>query len=236
MLRGFGAEEIEQEKPGRDTVFTLGPVTLLSILCGLVILCGLFYGLGYRSGRRSAIGAIAITQTSAGQTAIASAGSSLSKPPAKGLVPATPPSVPIQTTRPAALDPPAGAPTGNALTSYAPASPAPGSIAAQPQVRPALPASSTGVQPSAPSSAAYPIQPALTHNAGIMVQIAAVSHAEDANVLMGALRKRGYAVVARRDFSDNLIHVQVGPFANRSDAVAMSQKLLGDGYNAQVLP
>lgn len=69
-----------------------------------------------------------------------------------------------------------------------------------------------------------------------MVQIAAVSHAEDANVLMGALRKRGYAVVARRDFGDNLIHVQVGPFANRSDAIAMSQKLLSDGYNAQVLP
>jgi cell division septation protein DedD len=69
-----------------------------------------------------------------------------------------------------------------------------------------------------------------------MVQIAAVSHPEDANVLMGALRKRGYAVVSRRDPADNLIHVQVGPFANRNDAVAMSRKLLGDGYNAQVLP
>lgn len=235
MLRGFGAEEMEREEPGRDTVLTLGPVTLLSILCGLLILCGLFYEIGYRSGRRSAIGAIAITQTSAGQTSIASAGGSLSKPPAKGLVPATPPSAPVQTTRPTALDAPPDVSAGNALTSYAPPAPAPGSTAAQPQVRPALP-TSNGVQPSASSSASYTIQPALTHNAGIMVQIAAVSHPEDANVLMGALRKRGYAVVARRDFSDNLIHVQVGPFANRSDAVAMSQKLLGDGYNAQVLP
>jgi cell division septation protein DedD len=67
-----------------------------------------------------------------------------------------------------------------------------------------------------------------------MVQIAAVSHAEDAEVLVGALRKRGYIVNARRDPTDGLLHVQVGPFANRSDAVAMRQKLLNDGYNAIV--
>ena len=69
-----------------------------------------------------------------------------------------------------------------------------------------------------------------------MVQVAAVSHLEDANVLMGALRKRGYAVVARRAFADNLIHVQIGPFATRNDATAMSRRLLNDGYNAEVLP
>lgn len=68
-----------------------------------------------------------------------------------------------------------------------------------------------------------------------MVQIAAVSHMEDANVLMGALLKRGYAVTARREPGDNLIHVQVGPFANRADADAMSEKLLNDGYNAVVM-
>ncbi len=32
-----------------------------------------------------------------------------------------------------------------------------------------------------------------------MVQIAAVSHQEDADVLVGALRRRGYAVAAHRD-------------------------------------
>jgi len=69
-----------------------------------------------------------------------------------------------------------------------------------------------------------------------MVQIAAVSHIEDANVLMAALRKRGYAVTARREIGDNLIHVQVGPFADRADANSMSQRLLNDGYNAVVLP
>jgi cell division septation protein DedD len=59
---------------------------------------------------------------------------------------------------------------------------------------------------------------------------------DDANVLMGALRKHGYAVVSRRGPDDNLIHVQVGPFAGRAEANAMSQRLLNDGYNAVVLP
>ena len=69
-----------------------------------------------------------------------------------------------------------------------------------------------------------------------MVQIAAVSHREDAEVLVNALRKHGYAVTARRELSDSLIHVQIGPFANRNDANAMRQKLLSDGYNAIVQP
>ena len=69
-----------------------------------------------------------------------------------------------------------------------------------------------------------------------MVQIAAVSHPEDAEVLVSALRKHGYAVAVHRDPSDTLMHVQVGPFPSHNDAVAMRQKLLNDGYNAIVQP
>ena len=67
-----------------------------------------------------------------------------------------------------------------------------------------------------------------------MVQIAAVSHPEDADVLMNALRKRGYAVTARREPSDGLIHVRIGPFQSRMIAEQWKQKLLSDGYNAVV--
>jgi DedD protein len=65
-----------------------------------------------------------------------------------------------------------------------------------------------------------------------MVQIAAVARREDADVLVNALRQRGYGVVVRVEPQDNLLHVQVGPFADRGQAVAMRQKLLSDGYNA----
>ncbi len=70
----------------------------------------------------------------------------------------------------------------------------------------------------------------------LMVQIAAVSHQEDADVLVAALRKHGYAVAVRRDLTDSLLHVQIGPFTNRTDANTMRQKLLNDGYNAIVEP
>ena len=66
------------------------------------------------------------------------------------------------------------------------------------------------------------------------MQVAAVSHQEDADVLLSALKKQGYAVVARQEPQDNLIHIQIGPFSNRNDANAMRQKLLADGYNAIV--
>jgi cell division septation protein DedD len=69
-----------------------------------------------------------------------------------------------------------------------------------------------------------------------MVQIAAISHKEDAQVLADALRKRGYAITARREPADNLIHVRIGPFNNRDEANRWRLKLLADGYNAIVQP
>jgi len=65
-----------------------------------------------------------------------------------------------------------------------------------------------------------------------MVQIAAVARQEDADVLVSALRRRGYGVVVRSDPQDKLLHVQVGPFADHMAAAAIKQKLLSDGYNA----
>jgi cell division septation protein DedD len=97
-------------------------------------------------------------------------------------------------------------------------------------VHPALVEQNSGVQ----SASVLKVQPAMTQVQGWMVQIAAVSHAEDAEVLVNALRKRGYTATARREVNDNLIHVQTGPFANRNDANAVRQKLLNDGYNAIV--
>jgi DedD protein len=67
-----------------------------------------------------------------------------------------------------------------------------------------------------------------------MVQIAAVANVEDARVLADALRKRGYAVTARREPADNLIHVRIGPFATPAEANSWKMRLLNDGYNAIV--
>jgi len=67
-----------------------------------------------------------------------------------------------------------------------------------------------------------------------MVQIAAVGQQGDADVLVGALRRRGYAVGAHREPLDGLIHVKIGPFKTVAEADTWRQKLMNDGYNAEV--
>jgi DedD protein len=80
--------------------------------------------------------------------------------------------------------------------------------------------------------AAQPVSTSQSESGSTMVQIAAVTHQEDANILVSALKKRGYTVIVRSDAKDSLLHVQIGPFASRDEARAMRARLLADGYNA----
>jgi cell division septation protein DedD len=67
-----------------------------------------------------------------------------------------------------------------------------------------------------------------------MVQIATLAHQEDADVLVGVLRRRGYSVTTHRDAVDGMVHVQIGPFASQDVANQWKRRLLNDGYNAVV--
>jgi cell division septation protein DedD len=67
-----------------------------------------------------------------------------------------------------------------------------------------------------------------------MVQVAAVSKQEDADILKSALQKKQYPVFVANSTSDALYHVQVGPFSNQQDADTMRNRLSADGYNAIV--
>jgi cell division septation protein DedD len=224
MARDVRDEELEAEEPRRDVEFTLGPAMVLAIVSGLLLLCGLCFGVGYTSGRRSAmrLGGAAIKVAASGQTLTPQADNTVHKPAPTG----APPTVQAATS--------VSAPDQTAANSATPAAGATSASAGDSEVRPAMTPQSTSAVPAA--NAPLQVQPALAAGAGLMVQVAAVSHSEDANVLMAALRKRGYTVTARRESDDSLIHVQIGPFANRADANAMSQRLLNDGYNAVVLP
>ena len=108
------------------------------------------------------------------------------------------------------------------------------------RVHPALEQSATQPAPAVAAKAVEAALPAVNpaarsaEAAEIMVQVAAVSDPVDAQVLLDALRKRGFAVKLTRGTTDSLTHVQVGPFASRVDALATRQRLLHDGYNAIV--
>jgi cell division septation protein DedD len=220
MIRDFSREELEPVA-GNHTELTLGLGTVLGLGVGLLLLCTVCFAVGYAVGHRSTPNENAAIVVPDSASAISSA-----KPGAK-------PGAVRQITNPTS-------PEGVTSDSDTSRQTSAGSIAdassAQstnsgnnPQVRSAL-------QPSTSSQSDAPlrVQPATSQVQGWMVQIAAVSRSEDADVLVNALRRRGYTVTERRELGDNLIHVQTGPFASRNDANNMRQKLLNDGYNAIV--
>ena len=215
MQRGFGGTVFEpvQQPERRDRELTLGPVTLTVLGFGLFALCGLCFVFGYAVGHRNA-------ETS---TAISVPPPTFVQPVSAQAKPAAGQSGAQQASADT-RDPSANPETSTGAAAGVDADPSASSASS-----PAAPAAQAALVPASETTA-----PPAAGQGNIMVQIAAVSHPEDADVLVGALRKRGYAVNSRRDPADGLLHVQIGPFANRSDAYAMRQKLLNDGYNAMV--
>ncbi len=67
-----------------------------------------------------------------------------------------------------------------------------------------------------------------------MVQIMTLSSSEDAESMVAALKRQGYKVAVNHDPLDLLLHLEVGPYVNKSDAEAMQHRLVLDGYNAVV--
>jgi cell division septation protein DedD len=195
----------------RDTEITLSTGKLLGIFFALAIICGVFFTMGYLLGKSTSAG---------GRTEIVAtvpSGSTTGKPNAGNKTPET-------TTQTCPPGSPNCAPTTTTDTSSA------GKTADQ----------QTATQPSgSKASDQSATQPAGTDvkngaNSSFMVQVAAVSKQEDAEILVTALRKKQYPVFIANSAGDPLFHVQVGPFSEKKDAEAMRTRLSGDGYNAIV--
>jgi len=265
-----GIFDDEERKPSRakgDTELTLGLWTLLGIFFGLVVVCGLCFGMGYALGSRSdSKGPVFQSQPpAAGPATQTPANTPQNKPSAEAQPPQAPQA--MDGTQQAASTVAGAAPgtvpgTASGTAAGGVSGTAPGAVAGTTTASNSAPGSSimgTGTstftpnnsgwqrvpntgQPSTtgpaqttlPATAAS-VRPAMSRTGTIMVQIAAVSNQADANVLLSALRRRGYAASAIHFPADNLIHVCIGPFNNRNAANSMREKLLGDGYNAIVL-
>ncbi len=236
-------EEAELEEPERHSELILGWRALVGIVICLVLICGLCFGIGYTLGKRRSAPAVAAAAPHASEIPAPDqeplqATGTVPKPSADAQAPVPPPASPDNGAQPSAPD-------GSAGANPAPAqpTPAPDKHSSPPARAPAAPAK-TRARPAPPSPANTPHvaqttappnehadQPAQSEP---MVQIAAVSNQGDANVLMGALRNRGYTVTSRREPADGLIHVRIGPFSSREEANRWRNKLLSDGYNAEV--
>jgi DedD protein len=230
-MRSLLDTEEEEETTARE--ITLSTASLLGIFFGLVLICGVFFGFGYSLGRGTGQGAQAAS-LGTGRAAQSDETTSAANQPPEA------PAAPSQDT----VQPPAKAPLAVSVkpaqadddASAEDAAPAPPKhmnqalVAATQAAAPIKP--SARIAPAPATVGSTPVAAPAPGTGQPMVQIAAVARQEDADVLVSALRQRGYGVVVRSEPQDKLLHVQVGPFADRTQASAIKQKLLSDGYNA----
>ena len=192
----------------KDTEITLGTAKLLSLFFGLVMVCAVFFALGYTLGRKSESGLSAASAA-----------------------------VPLSTTANGAK-PGGAAASGTPMTFYksveqkdanAQLTPAVAGAPGESTAAGQTPTSDTAAQAAA-NNVPDPMAPAPT---GVyFVQVAAVSKQDDAEALVEALRKKQYpAFVAANSASDKLFHVQIGPFGDIKEAEGSRVKLINDGYN-----
>ncbi|HEY0163638.1 MAG TPA: SPOR domain-containing protein [Edaphobacter sp.] len=217
---------------------SLSPSTLLGIFFLLAIVCAIFFGFGYSMGKRSAAPTVAsAANTSDDDAPVSKSGDSKPAPGEKDLADGlTPADAAAASTPSEKFDEPAPAPakTKPVVSETTPApqprvvtKPAPATPTPQPTPAVAL-------KPPAPVATAPHATAAAAAGAPALVQIAAVSHQEDADMLIAALKRKGYTVAVRHEPQDKLLHIQLGPYPTRKDADAMRQRLIADGYNAIV--
>ena len=229
-----------------DREISLGTTTVLGIFVALTLVCALFFGFGYSMGRRSTppilssvdphVSAPAAAPAFGSDTAAPDGESSLENTPASKPRPErsetseTPASARAVSPKPAAS---IALPAVPKKTAEHPADTSVVASDTAPAIAPARPVTASA-KPAEPPPTTAAKSPAAAAAQQSYVQVAAISHKEDADLLLASLRRRGYAAIIRQQPQDNLLHIQIGPFATKKDADTMRQRLLTDGYNALV--
>jgi cell division septation protein DedD len=189
----------------QDTEITLGTGRMLAIFFAFVLVCALFFAIGFSLGRK----------TLATSTAISSA---------TGVTPAAivRPSAAKNDSHPSPQSSDFGfyKAVGGKSSNASLASPD---------------AKAEGAPASPPQNAANAVPDASSGSpvsGGYYVQVAAVTRQEDADSLVEALKKKQYpAFTASNPSVDKYFRVQVGPYGDIKEAEAMRARLISDGYN-----
>lgn len=195
---------------GRDMV--MESRHLLGVFLGIVVLCGVFFTLGYVMGRTQYDTSVrAAVSPSKGKPAADSAANPAPKP-------AAPVPAPSDWNFYRAAEPKSSTET------LKPAEPkAPEKSAA---------ASSPAKAPAAKDSAKPLWKAPLIPRGAIVLQVAALTREGDALALAEALQQKQYPAYVLAPLSDNLYRVQVGPYADAPSAEQARRSLERDGFKA----
>ena len=223
--RGNDLED-DEEYGERDREISLGTTFILGIFFALVLICAIFFAFGYSMGRRSSLPAASGVAAPVAETNVSK--------PASGVT-AAQAGAASSNSADASSQTGSDDQTADGGSSTDDSGPALVPVSATP--KPA----STVVLPTKPSprtvTAARTAPATVAAAPGVhlpVVQVAAISRQGDANMLLSALKRKGYNASVHQVPQDKLFHIQLGPFATKKDAEVMRQKLIGDGYNAIV--
>lgn len=187
----------------QDTEITLGTGRMLALFFTFVLVCAVFFAIGFSLGRKTSVVSANALSSSVG--------------------------VPATVVRPSAVKTNASPPAAQATDFSFYKSVASNTTDAdlkprESQAQPAVPADS--------QKTTVPVPSTVLTNGAYFVQVAAVSRQEDAESLVEALKKKQYpAFTANNSPADKFYHVQVGPYGDLKDAEAMRARLVADGYN-----
>ena len=201
---------------------------LVGIFAGLVVLCAVFFSLGYGMGRtqfETTVNAAPIGKPA--EPAAASPRLELVKP--EKSAPAIP--APSDWSFPAAaeakkpadrLDPPPPKPADRSGEVKVALNPAPAPRSAAP-VAPVA---------AAPSRDAAKMKVPAMPRGSIVLQVAALTKEGDALALAEALQRKSFPSFVLQPMGDNFYRVQVGPYADTASAEAGKKALFREGFKA----
>lgn len=221
------------KKPGSGGDMTLESRHLVGLFLGVVVLCCVFFTLGYVMGNSQESSARVMAaanevksaplpepaaQGDAAQTAVPAPSEwrfpSAAEPtkPAEKLEPSAKPTV--------ELNPPAGSAAAVSRPPAIASAPAPSS----------KPSSSAAPAPEKARAAAPP----RIAKGSILLQVAALTRESDALLLAEALQRKNFPAFITTPAADNYYRVQVGPYADKESADLAKRSLEREGFKAIV--
>jgi len=196
---------------GRDMV--MESRHLLGVFLGIVVLCGVFFTLGYVMGR---------TQY---DTSVRAATAGRPNPAAD----ASPKTEPKPTTSVPAASDWNFYRAGEAKSAPAPLKPEP-AVAKRSTISSA--SSAPAAKPASSSRTSKLAKPPLIPRGAVVLQVAALTRENNALALAEALQQKEYPAFVLGPAGDNLYRVQVGPFADAGSADQARRSLERDGFKA----
>ncbi len=214
--------ELRRSESDDEREITLGVGKLVGLFFLLVMVCALCFAVGYGFGRSGAKPPSLATEVQA------AASNTAGKPVAK-----QPADAPARSDCQAGENcQPTGIPAAQDLSFYKAVEQKEAHARLTPPPPATTPQTVKAAQPPPAKTPVPVLESSPATASGIMVQVAAVTKREDAEVLQDALRRKRYPVLVINVPGDKLFHVQIGPFSDPKEAESTRSRLQGDGYNS----